>query len=244
MEECANCNEEASYQCVTCTIALCGKHKSEHEKVKRNHRFEKTGIILDPQTMSEIVANLSSKITLANQCEERILDETGKLIVKIKNLCVMALEIIKEKKKIFTNLLIDCQKKISVKQVKEIESLLKTSFEINIPHQEFKEIDNFYASNFLLSINQISSIKIEDAKHLLAQAYGLFLEGHTGPVMSIALTSDNKYIVSGSNDCTVRVWSLQDKIQQALLLGHKDWVNSVVITSDNDILSLLHAILR
>ena len=96
----------------------------------------------------------------------------------------------------------------------------------------------------MLSINQISSIKIEDAKHLLAQAYGLFLEGHTGPVMSIALTSDNKYIVSGSNDCTVRVWSLQDKIQQALLLGHKDWVNSVVITSDNDILSLLHAILR
>ena len=149
---------------------------SEHDKVKINHRFEETGIILDPQTMSEIVENLSSKITLAHQCEERILDETGKLIVKIQNLCVMALEIIKEKKKIFTDLLIDCQKKISVKQVKEIEWLLKTSFEINIPYQEFKEIDNFYTSNFLLSINQISSIKIEDAKHFLAQAYGLFLE--------------------------------------------------------------------
>ena len=52
-------------------------------------------------------------------------------------------------------------------------------------------------------------------------------------VRSVAITSDNKYIVSGGMDKTVRIWNLQDKTQEAVLQGHTDSVKSVAITSDN-----------
>ena len=47
-------------------------------------------------------------------------------------------------------------------------------------------------------------------------------QGHTDSVNSVAITSDNKYIVSGGNDNTVRIWNLQDKKQEAVLQGHTD----------------------
>ena len=59
------------------------------------------------------------------------------------------------------------------------------------------------------------------------------LQGHTDCVTSVAITSDNKYIVSGGRDKTVRIWNLQDKTQEAVLQGHTGSIISVAITSDN-----------
>ena len=42
-------------------------------------------------------------------------------------------------------------------------------------------------------------------------------------VTSVAITSDNKYIVSGGCDKTVRIWNLQDKTQEAVLQGHTEY---------------------
>lgn len=57
-------------------------------------------------------------------------------------------------------------------------------------------------------------------------------EGHTHPIHSLAITSDNKFIISGSADCTVRIWDLAKK-RQVGELRHKDIVSSVVITKDD-----------
>ena len=59
------------------------------------------------------------------------------------------------------------------------------------------------------------------------------LKCHTKSVSSVALTGDNKYIVSGGNDGKVRLWNFQRKTQEAVLDGHADWVLCVAITSDN-----------
>ena len=64
----------------------------------------------------------------------------------------------------------DCQKNINTKQAAEIECQINEIFAINIPNREFKDIESFYSSNFLLSINQISSIKIEDDKLSVCKA--------------------------------------------------------------------------
>ena len=37
------------------------------------------------------------------------------------------------------------------------------------------------------------------------------MEGHTSSVLTVAVTSDNKYIVSGSRNKTIRIWSLLEK---------------------------------
>ncbi len=38
------------------------------------------------------------------------------------------------------------------------------------------------------------------------------LEGHTGVVRSVACSLDGKCIVSGSDDCTVRMWEADEQV--------------------------------
>lgn len=59
------------------------------------------------------------------------------------------------------------------------------------------------------------------------------LQGHTESVNTVAVTYDNKYAVSGSNDYCIIVWNLQQKQKETSLLGHTSHVNSVAITHDN-----------
>ena len=46
---------------------------------------------------------------------------------------------------------------------------------------------------------------VDEAKQFLIEHYGLFLEGHTSYVFSVAITRDAKFIVSGSEESTVQV---------------------------------------
>ena len=52
------------------------------------------------------------------------------------------------------------------------------------------------------------------------------LQGHTKYVRSVAITSNNKYIVSGGYDNTVRIWILQDKTQEAVFTNYDDVARS------------------
>lgn len=49
----------------------------------------------------------------------------------------------------------------------------------------------------------------------------------------VALTSDDKSIISGSVDKTIRIWSISKKQQVAVLNGHTDIVNSIAITHND-----------
>ena len=62
------------------------------------------------------------------------------------------------------------------------------------------------------------------------------LIGHKSCVNSVAISSDNKYIVSGSHDKTIKIWSLKTGLLINTLAGHSSSVNSVVISSDNKLL--------
>ncbi|OJA03779.1 WD40 repeat domain-containing protein, partial [Bathymodiolus thermophilus thioautotrophic gill symbiont] len=53
-------------------------------------------------------------------------------------------------------------------------------------------------------------------------------------VSSVAISADNRFIVSAGYDKTVRLWDR--KTQQPIgppLQGHSDWVCSVAISADN-----------
>ncbi|KAF9471319.1 hypothetical protein BDN70DRAFT_977049 [Pholiota conissans] len=53
------------------------------------------------------------------------------------------------------------------------------------------------------------------------------------PVYTIALSSDGKYLVSGLEDGTVRVWDASMGEELKVLVGHSDHVWSVAFSSDN-----------
>ena len=67
----------------------------------------------------------------------------------------------------------------------------------------------------------------------LKRDYKLFIEGHKSSVRAIAITSDNKYIISGSYDWTIRIWNLLEKRQETVLEGHTYGITSIAITSDS-----------
>ncbi|TFY51746.1 hypothetical protein EVG20_g10857 [Dentipellis fragilis] len=52
------------------------------------------------------------------------------------------------------------------------------------------------------------------------------------PVMSAAFSSDGKWIVSGSRDKTVRIWSVDSGTELQRMDGHTDSVASVAFSSD------------
>jgi WD40 repeat protein len=58
------------------------------------------------------------------------------------------------------------------------------------------------------------------------------LEGHTDSVMSVAFSSDNSRIVSGSSDHTVRIWDAVSGAVLHALDGHTSSVYSVAFSSD------------
>jgi WD40 repeat protein len=60
----------------------------------------------------------------------------------------------------------------------------------------------------------------------------LHLSGHTSPVFAVAVTSDGKYIVSGSGDETLKVWDLEQGAEIFTLKGHLDIIGTVAITPD------------
>jgi WD40 repeat protein len=56
--------------------------------------------------------------------------------------------------------------------------------------------------------------------------------GHSGEVNSAAVSSDEKIILSGATDCTVRLWKLETGLCVKILHGHCEVVWRVAIAHD------------
>ena len=59
------------------------------------------------------------------------------------------------------------------------------------------------------------------------------ISGHTGYIYDIVFTMDSNYIVTGSADKSVRIWSIAEGRPEAVLYGHTSRVNSVAVTYYN-----------
>ena len=69
----------------------------------------------------------------------------------------------------------------------------------------------------------------------LCKTQALSILGHSEDINSACISLDNQFIVSGSTDTTVKIWSLNNLalLSTISLEGHKGKVISVAITSDN-----------
>ncbi|AKG23018.1 serine/threonine-protein kinase [Calothrix sp. 336/3] len=58
------------------------------------------------------------------------------------------------------------------------------------------------------------------------------LTGHSGYVVSVAISPDTKTLVSGSGDNTIKLWDLKTGKEIRTVPGHSDSINSVAISPD------------
>ena len=63
------------------------------------------------------------------------------------------------------------------------------------------------------------------------------LEGHSGPVSSVAFSHDDKHLASASYDNTVKIWDTASGKCLQTLEGHSKWVSSVAFSHDEHLAS-------
>ncbi|OMJ76041.1 hypothetical protein SteCoe_24675 [Stentor coeruleus] len=95
-----------------------------------------------------------------------------------------------------------------------------------------------YDCHFLITGSQSPSNMLQT--NISVRAWNLYnlkqfaeFQGHSQNVVSVAITKDNQYIISGSIDNTVRLWNLYEKRLENIFKGHTGSISQVAVTSDN-----------
>ncbi len=60
---------------------------------------------------------------------------------------------------------------------------------------------------------------------------------HGSAVLAIAFSPDGKYLASGSDDGTIKLWSVDKQKTLMTLTGHGDYVRSVAFSADGKYLA-------
>jgi WD40 repeat protein len=82
--------------------------------------------------------------------------------------------------------------------------------------------------NFKKSINADLRSKIK-----VLESHGFYLESHCDSINCIALCYNAPLAVTGSDDCTVRLWDFNRAVQQYVFVGHLARITSVAISYDD-----------
>ena len=242
MGDCITCGSNALYKCKPCKAMFCKEHKAIHEMNKKQaHIFEIIKLRLDSSQSARIVENLTLKINKVKEHQERILLETERLIRKIEELCTNSLKHTEDKLNYYTHLLELSQNALEPEDLSILESQLGLVLSFNVSTLNFKEVQDFYSCHILEEpihpawqrLEQLRHLPVDDAKQLLEQEFSLFLQSHTDGINSIAITTDQQYIITGSSDTTIRIWDYKTKRQKYILRGHRGAVLGLVVTSDS-----------
>jgi small GTP-binding protein len=115
--------------------------------------------------------------------------------------------------------------------------------EIQFALRQFAYID--WRNRDELEYERLLSVARENVKTQLPESKGSktqkieavrILEGHDNQVNSVAISSDDKFIVSSSSDNTVRIWEVETGECLKVLEGHSTLVSRVVISSDDKLI--------
>ncbi len=107
--------------------------------------------------------------------------------------------------------------------------------------QAMSQLDQDPERGLLLAVEAARRASTSQATDALRRALTesrvrIRLEGHRGPVLEVAFSSDGTRLVTAGSDGTARVWAADDKARPLVLRGHKDAVESASFNSDGSLI--------
>lgn len=261
MKKCKHpgCSREGTLSCI-CDYSFrsCDKHYDENHhdyKADSSHllivaaKFVKDFTEKGCRTIQKLKIAQHSILSKARQMMQRLQTEVDCFVALIQSRIQEIDDILA-----YENFTAENNQKLEgVVEIKGCEigsfnQIIKNYFRLIIDNKEINsptlDILTFMQENKRISseikampvTSQKSPIKLSDSPNPvqnLPENNELMLEGHTGSVYCIAITSDSQYIVSGSSDSTIRIWDLESKTEQGCLEGHTGSIRSILITADN-----------
>lgn len=73
---------------------------------------------------------------------------------------------------------------------------------------------------------------VQNLHDVIGRFGGSGLHEHTGPIQSLAMSNDGRWLLSGSADRKARLWVMDGPIESVELFGHEGAVTAVLITPD------------
>jgi WD40 repeat protein len=96
-------------------------------------------------------------------------------------------------------------------------------------HQQIKTENNRLSENTIIDSRRDQSLSDMDMKR---QSYTIFQTGHKSPVRDATFSPDGKYIISGGDDKTLRLWETHTGREIRVFEGHVAAVTSVAFSPD------------
>ena len=234
MDICNQCINQANWKCTVCTLLFCQEHNYFHKMQFKEHKTNKFSLFYDPDQIMLTIQEISSKIHIINKCKLQLLSSTEELITKVSQLCKNKLNELNDYQNKCVELLISLRNKAQVNEVdnfnKYFSKILFYEDPISFP---LEELESRYENEFFKEMHEMNNMSTEQIEVFLEREHGLLIRGHINTVLSLAISMDNRHIVSSSEDNTVRVWDTKDRIPEIVFKGHCKAVTSVAISSDN-----------
>ena len=262
MEICFSCKKKTCCMCITCKVYYCTEHKLIHNEITETlHNFESIGIKLKSAYIAKLAHSLLLKIQQLHAYQNKITEETRLAILNIKDMHKQTMKLIDDKQQKYFKILELSQKPVvTSSMILEFQRQLHSTLICTRPAFKFEKVQYLYKKEFLnesyfreivqepKKIKESKPLKTKMMKRMLAQTYGLYLESSNSCVSNLAISDDNKYLIScasssgssigmyffpASPDTSVRIWDLEQKTQKIVIECGVRQVLCIAISGDS-----------
>ena len=205
------------------TILLCELHFGQHFATTKSHQPQQLAFKLDPIDHSNLQTELKSRILTLKKLKNKVRSDFKTLMMILENLQSKLITEINESIKKYQEIF-ETEEFNDIEEPKKILEFEMIIEEVS-PEILISKIGELYSKS-LLNFDP----DLDKRKTLMKNK---FLQTHNGGFNCVAISTDGKLIVTGSEDTTVRVWDFYERKQIACYVHHTSDVNCVTISNDS-----------
>ncbi|OMJ87022.1 hypothetical protein SteCoe_11350 [Stentor coeruleus] len=224
------CKEKPIKQCNNCNgLFLCDEciqnHSKKHEDKNIQYDIGDIEVKLSLAESIKLKQSIRESIKAIKNQKKTILSKSLALYNDIEKIVKSAIEYLDKMLKEYK----DISKKKLFKEKDFIKAKKIISEFLVFDDPNFPKIDGVLTKNSKIIKNNIRKSSI----FTMDYNYDLKIEGHRKAITRLAISSDDRFVVTGSDDCTVRLWNLHKKQQEIVFEIYSDEVTSVSISKDS-----------